>query len=522
MKTGRAALLSPPHATPVQPGASLQPAHICLALTLAAVLIIHLPTVSAIVTLWIRSATFTHGFLILPVAGWLIWRRRAQLATVARRPWPPGLPLIAALGAVWMLSAVASVQVLQQYCLVLTGIAAVATVLGRALATAIAFPLAYTLLTVPFGEVLMPALIDFTARFTVALLQLIGIPVFHDNNFIALPTGNWAVADACSGLRYLIASLALGMLYAGVNYHSAGKRLIFITISLLLPILANGLRACMVVLIGHWSNMKLASGVDHLIYGWVFFGVVMAMLFWFGAYWRDAEPAAQASATGVAPPQVAPTAQFIRVAVAIVALSAIWPLLAALVLRAPSDATAEPPLTLAAPPAPWRASPMRAGDWHMLHKGRPQRVSQRYSDGQRTVTLQLTWYRHQSEGAELLAQVQRTVVSGAPQWEEVSAAQRTVSVAGRRLAIRQSVQQAANYKLLVWRWYRQGGVETASPQLLKLLLAKAKLSGGNDGGAEIVVAAAYDDQPANAEAAMRDLLAAMLPAIDQGLRHVDR
>jgi EpsI family protein len=165
---------------------------------------------------------------------------------------------------------------------------------------------------------------------------------------------------------------------------------------------------------------------------------------------------------------------------------------------------------------------MRPDDWHMPHKGQPQRISRNYSDGHRTVSLQLTWYRHQYEGSELLAQVQRPVLSSVPQWEEVGARQRTVLIGTRRLAIRESIEQSANDKLLVWRWYRQDGVELASPQMLKLRLAKAKLSGSNDGGAEVVLASAYDDQPATAETAMRDLLAAMLPAIDQGLRHVDR
>ncbi|MYN25113.1 exosortase A [Duganella levis] len=523
MNAGRAALLSAPSpAAPSRPQPLLRHEHVWLAVVLVAMLAMHLPTVRSIVTLWLRSATFNHGFLILPVAGWLIWRQRAHVQGVAQRPWPAGLLLLTMLGAVWMLSEVANVQVLQQYCLVLMGIATVATVLGRALAAAIAFPLAYTLLAVPFGEVLMPALIDFTAHFTVTLLRLFGIPVFHENNFISLPSGNWAVADACSGLRYLIASVALGMLYAGVNYRSTRKRLVFIAISLVLPIIANGLRACMVVLIGHWSDMKLAAGIDHLIYGWIFFGMVMAMLFWCGVYWRDAElpPPAPAATAPTLP--VTPPAQFAGMAIAVIVISAIWPLLAAYILRAPVDATPGPSLTLAAAPAPWHASAMRPGDWHMPHKGQPQRISRNYSDGRRTVSLQLTWYRHQYEGYELLAQVQRPVLSGVPQWEEVGARQRTVLIATRRLAIRESIEQSASDKLLVWRWYRQDGVELASPQMLKLMLAKAKLSGGNDGGAEVVLASAYDDQPATAETAMRDLLAAMLPAIDQGLRHVDR
>lgn len=525
MNTARAALLSPrrlPATGPAAPWPYWPQA--CLGAALAALLLIYLPTASSIVSIWLRSPTFNHGFLILPVAAWLIWQRRGALAITVLRPWWPGLLLLAGLGLVWMLSAVAHVQVLQQYCLVLMGIATITAVLGPDLTRAIAFPLSYLLLAVPFGEVFIPPLVDFTARFTVALLQIGGIPVFHENNFIALPSGNWSVADACSGLRYLMASLALGMLYAGVNYQRPAKRLVFMAIALFLPILANGLRACMVVLIGHWSDMQLAAGVDHLIYGWLFFGVVMALLFWCGARWRDAEPSQHPGQRQWTLAAITPRpAQYVHTMMLAIAICVAWPLLTALLLRAaPPDVTPEPVLALAAPPAPWQASPMRPTDWRVLHHGQPQRIANNYRDGRRTVSLQLTWYRHQADGAELLAPVRRTVVSGMPQWEEVRSERRTILIAGRPLTVRQSVQQAASYKLLVWRWYRQDGVDTTSPQYVKLLLAKARLFGGADGGAEVVLAAGYDEHAAHAEAAMQDLLTAMLPAIDRSLRHVER
>jgi exosortase A len=527
MNAGQAALLLPPR-RPVAPRSRPHQAawpYLCAVAALVLVLAAYCATTGAIIGIWLRSATFAHGVMIPPIALWLVWRRREQLAAVPCRPWPWALAALAAAGTLWLLSSVANVQVIEQYCLVVLLAATIAAVLGRAFALAIAFPLAYLLLAVPFGEVFVPPLIDFTARFTVTLLQLAGIPVFHENSYISLPTGNWSVVEACSGLRYLIASLALGTLYAYLTYRGLWRRLTFIAVALVLPVIANGLRACLIVLIGHWSDMTLAIGVDHLVYGWVFFGLVMTLMFWCGAHWRqyDRQAGAVAGDAALRQPSARPAA-FIGITIAAVALAATWPLLAALALRPASSmpqagGAAEPQLALPPPPAPWRASPMLASDWRALHQGRPQRVSTNYGDGRRTVSLQLTWYRHQGKDAELLAPVRR-LAPGQAQWSESGVRRRAITLGGRSLAVRQSTEQSADVKLLVWRWYRLPGGDTSSPLRVKLALAKAKLFGGDDSGAEIVVASAYGEQAAPAEAALRDMLAAMSPIIDQGLHHV--
>ncbi len=536
MSADPAVALPPVRRPRAKPGAvsARAVAYACVAATLCAVLLIHYATAESIVSLWSRSDTFAHGFVIPPIVAWMIWRRRRHLSGLAVRPAPLALLPLAALGGLWLLSEVANVQVLQQYFFALMLVAAVPAVLGVQYARAISFPLCYLMLAVPFGEILIPPLIEFTARCTVFLLQLTGIPVFRENNYLSLPSGNWSVVEACSGLRYLIASLALGAMYAYITYRGLGRRLLFIAVCAIVPVFANALRAFLIVLIGHWSNMTLAIGIDHLIYGWVFFGLVSAMLFWVGARWRNIDSAdGEVVDQGAAHRKQAPVpgisarlatsspASFVRMALAVAAITAIWPLMAELALRpAPPDDLPAPPLVVAPPPAPWRASPMAATDWHALHMGTPQRWSANYDDGRRTVSLQLTWYRHQVRRSELLAAVRRDFVPGLPRWYEISAMQRDVAVGGRTFNVRQSVEQAGGVKLLVWRWYRQDGVDTGSPQLLKLMLAKSKLLGDDDGGAEIVLASAYGEEIGVAERAMHDLLVAMLPAIDQGLRHV--
>ncbi len=267
--------------------ASSQAALAALLLALAAIVLLYHATFWSMLELWSRSQTFAHGFLIVPISCWLAWRQRARLAALAPQPSRQGLLLLGALGLAWLLADAANVPVVEQYAATAMLPACVLAILGWPAVRLLAFPLAYLFLAVPFGEVFLDPLIDFTAAFTVTALQWTGVPVFRDGSNFSLPTGNWSVVEACSGLRYLIAALALGALYAHVHFHSTRRRLAVMAAALLVPILANGVRAYLIVMLGHLSNMRLAVGVDHLIYGWLFFGLVVLLLFWLAARWRE-------------------------------------------------------------------------------------------------------------------------------------------------------------------------------------------------------------------------------------------
>lgn len=195
----------PSSAAPARTVGSCRPAAWAVAAALLALLLLHRDTAGSMAAVWLRSQTFAHGLAIVPLSAWLVWRRRAMLAALPCRPAWGALPLLAVLGAAWLLATAAHVPVVRQYAFAAMIPAAVLGVLGLRQARAIAFPLLYLLLAVPFGEVFVPPLVDFTAWFTVAALQLAGIPVLREHNFLTLPTGDWSVVEACSGLRYLIA-----------------------------------------------------------------------------------------------------------------------------------------------------------------------------------------------------------------------------------------------------------------------------------------------------------------------------
>ena len=297
-----------------------------LATSFLLLLAIYHETLFSIVGIWLRSETFTHCFLIFPISGYLVWLRRKALAGLAPSQSYRALALVAALGVAWLLGSLADVGFIQQFAFVAMMPALAWAVLGTSVAREIAFPLVFLLFSVPFGEFLIPVLIDFTANFTVGMVKLTGIPIYREGTFFSLPSGDWSVVDACSGLRYLIASITLGTLFAYINYRSLWRRTLLIIAASIVPVFANGLRAFMIVMIGHFSGMTLAIGVDHFIYGWIFFGLVMAVLFWVGSFWAEEWEHARPYPDG---PRVAterrPGNPFLAAAL-FLAIASVWPI----------------------------------------------------------------------------------------------------------------------------------------------------------------------------------------------------
>ena len=239
-------------------------------------------TLRAMVQVW-NTENYQHGYLIVPMALWLAWHNRREVLAQPLAPfWPAAVPLALACAA-WMLGRLAGVNVVEQFALVGMLPSALALVFGWRLVWSLAYPLAFLLFAVPFGEGLYPVLMEYTASFTVATVRLSGVPVLREGLYFELPTGRWSVVEACSGLRYLLAALPLSAVFGYLSWESWKTRALFLVFTAIVALVANWLRAYLIVMLGHLSGMKLAVGVDHLIYGWLFFGIVMAIVFWIGS-----------------------------------------------------------------------------------------------------------------------------------------------------------------------------------------------------------------------------------------------
>ena len=239
------------------------------------------------VSIWWNHRTYTHCLLIIPIALYLINRRRDALDFSLAKANLTAAIFACVLAVGWYIGVKLKINFVQHAAIVTLLPTLFFAVFGVQFSRPILFPLLYLLFAIPVGDFLVPALQDITADFSVAMLRLTGLPVYFEGLYIYIPKGSFVVAEACSGINYLIASIALGFLYAHLQYRSMTRKVIFIALSFIIPILANGLRAYGIIMIAHLSDMKYAVGVDHLVYGWLFFGFVILLLFWIGNFFSD-------------------------------------------------------------------------------------------------------------------------------------------------------------------------------------------------------------------------------------------
>jgi exosortase A len=258
-------------------------------------LLFHTEAIAA-VRVWIDSTAYNHCFLVLPIVAYLLWDRREVLTSTTPIPNPwfalAAIPVI----MLWLLAERLGIMEGRQLMVMTLVEIFFLSVLGWRLCYLLIGPLLYLYFLVPFGAFITPALQGFTTSFIVHGLNLMNIPNYSDGFAIEIPEGSFLVAEACAGLRFLIASIAFGCLYVMLMYRSPIRRAVFILVSIIVPIIANGFRALGIVVLGHILGNAEAATADHLIYGWLFFSVVILVQIALGLPFREDHRSAPAAA----------------------------------------------------------------------------------------------------------------------------------------------------------------------------------------------------------------------------------
>ncbi|RJG49461.1 exosortase A [Motilimonas pumila] len=443
-------------------------------------------TLAEMVTVWQTVDTFAHCFFIAPIALFLIWQKRVELSLQPLVSEPRALIVLLLLTFTWALSQRLGLQVGMQFSVVAMLPVLVWLVMGTQWSYTVCFPLLFLLFAVPFGEFLIPSLQYVTALMCVYLLQLTSMPIYQEGNYILIPGATFEVAWTCSGIRYLIATFCLGNLFAYLNFAHFKKRMLFCLFAIVFPIIANGVRAWSIIMIYYHVDTRIAGEMDHIIYGWVFFGVLIFSLFAVGRWFADPLELTAADLDKEDIPQASTNQQGYSC----------WPVcISALMLLAIPVSTwlnqqrmptpqqihfsVAPQQSWQGPLAPsfnWQAKFVNADlIWHQGFEHHGQRLE-----------LYIAWYQSEASGKELITFNNR--LYNPEHWRLLESQHQQLPLAVGVIPVLRSVVTRHTQELQLFSWYQvaqKSSTGTLKTKLNQLLAAPL----GPSFGAAIVVAA---------------------------------
>lgn len=456
---------------------------------------------------WVDSTAYNHCFLILPVAVYLAWQRRDALARVTPVPtlWP--LVLLVPLTLLWLLTAQIGILEAQQFVVVAMFQVVALAVLGVVAYRALLAPLLYLFFLVPAGYFLVPWLQDFTARFMIAGLHLLHIPVYSDGTLIEIPAGKFVVAEACAGLRFLIASIAFGVLFATLMYRSRIRWLAFILLSIVVPIIANGLRGLGLLVLAEASGSATAVMADHLIYGWLFFAFVTLVLIVVGMTFSDMS--GPPSIPALRPIGLSEGAPWRIGAVAVLSLGlvAVGPAYARL-----SEWRATPMRLDQAAPAmapSWTPDPTAASVWKPVVFHPDLEFHDAFANDGGSVIRYVALYA--AAGLDDNLARGQNEIADPDLWTLLGRGSAAATLDGRKVTVATTEIKYMTHRLLVWHFFAVGDRIVASPMQAKLARLRGLLGGGRPVAAFVAVAAEDGDPTHPAAAQLQGFLADMAP-----------
>jgi exosortase A len=421
-------------------------------------------TVESLVGIWAHDGTYQYAFLIFPLSAWAAFDLRGRVQAHAPVPSAWGLVAVALLVAIWYAGRMLAINLPQHFALVAMFPALVLACWGWRALWVLKFPLAYLAFAVPWGDAMVGPLQDITAHFAVHALNLTGVPVLMNGRELATPSATWMVEQACSGVRFFVACTALGCMFAWLMYSRWWKRVGFVVLATIAPIIANGLRVYFTILIGETWGVEYASGTDHMIFGWQFFGTVLVLLLLVGWFFRDRPVPGEKLApnrNGVAGSRTLlwPAALVLLVA---------GPLSAASIASAPApDAVRFSPFSLVG----WSGPETLHSDWQPSFQGAAGQFRFGYrslADGATVEVFHAVYTGKPRRGHNLITY--GNDVYDPEQSQILASAERRIELAGgAAISVRElRLAAAGTSSRLVWYWYCVDARCGASPIGIKI------------------------------------------------------
>lgn len=231
---------------------------------------------------WDNDPNYSHGFLVPLMSAYFVYERWNRLRQTPIQPSSLGIPLLLCGVGLLVIGSVGAELFAQRisFIVVLTGL--ILLLFGKRILMTLGLPLVFLLFMIPLPAIVVNTIAFplqiFAAQTASFCLFNLGIPVLREGNLITLAGSTLEVAEACSGLRSLMALLALGTVYAYFSQRQMWKRWVLVLLSIPIAILANAFRVTGTGILANYWGTEAAEGFYHTFEGWIVFVVAFILL----------------------------------------------------------------------------------------------------------------------------------------------------------------------------------------------------------------------------------------------------
>ena len=243
--------------------------------------ILNIPVLETIWRYSFDDGTYSHAYLIPVISLYLYY----TLATEGKLEYRKKISLpftLLLVASCYLLFITTNAQISVGYWFSFLLICVISILMLYRFTWKVVFPAAFLVFILPFWGILVPILQNLSIIAVTFIMSFTGIPTFVEVQTITIPAGVFEIAGGCSGLRYLLVSLAISSMFIFLYINNLKKAALFFVVAVLGALLTNWIRITLLIVIGEYTDMQSSLMEDHNTFGWYLYIPFMFLLFRWG------------------------------------------------------------------------------------------------------------------------------------------------------------------------------------------------------------------------------------------------
>jgi len=227
----------------------------------------------------------SHGVFIPFISAYIIWRRKEKLRRIKPAGmFRAGLATVALGLLLFMIRPERLGASVSSFSFLVVAAGLTVGLFGKHVMRELSFPLFFLIAMFPFPRELYDLIAEWmriaTTWGSVGLLKLSGFPIYRDGYNVSIPGLDLFVAEACSGIRYLIPYFVFGLAYAFLTRTGLIARSLVVLATIPISILAGTIRQSCVFLSAYYIGPFMADHRPHVMISWAVFATVLVTAMW--------------------------------------------------------------------------------------------------------------------------------------------------------------------------------------------------------------------------------------------------